>query len=231
MMPMMLGFFVMGPLSGKLSDKYGARFFSTGGMVLSVVGFMLLTALPPNFSYGPFLVILIVLGCGMGMFAAPNTTAIMNSVPAAQRGATSGMRSTIQNTGMALSMTLYFAIIIIGLSGNLPPILYKGLVNAGVPAAAAQQIIGMPPTSALFATFLGYNPMSSIIDPQTLASLPQAVRATITGSEFFPQTIAPAVMSSLKLAFYISAVLSAIAAAASFLRGKRFVYDEEAGEQ
>lgn len=231
MMPMMLGFFVMGPLSGKLSDKYGARFFSTGGMVLSVIGFLLLTALPPNFSYGPFLVILIVLGCGMGMFAAPNTTAIMNSVPAAQRGASSGMRSTIQNTGMALSMTLYFAIIIIGLSSNLPPILYKGLVNAGVPAAAAQQIIGMPPTSALFATFLGYNPMSSIIDPQTLASLPDGVRATITGSEFFPETIAPAVMSSLRLAFYISAALSAIAAVASFLRGKRFVYGEEAEEQ
>ena len=106
MLPMMGGFFIMGPLSGKLSDKYGARFFSTGGMVLSVIGFLLLNILPVNFGYSTFFVILLILGIGMGMFAAPNTTAIMNSVLAAQRGVTSGMRSTFQNTGSALSMTL-----------------------------------------------------------------------------------------------------------------------------
>jgi MFS family permease len=227
MMPMMVGFFVMGPLSGKLSDRYGARFFSTGGMILSVIGFILLTFLPANFGYGIFIVILLILGCGMGMFAAPNTTAIMNSVPAAQRGATSGMRATFQNTGMALSMTLYFTIIILGLAHNLPPILSSGLVNAGIPAAAAQKIASMPPTAALFAAFLGYNPMAQIISPATLASLPAATKTLILGNEFFPNTIAPAVMSSLRLAFYISAGLSLISAVASFFRGKRYVHGEE----
>lgn len=228
MLPMMLGFFLMGPLSGMLSDKYGARFFATGGMVLSLIGFLCLTLLPANFSYGPFCVILVVLGFGMGMFAAPNTTAIMNSVPAAQRGATAGMRSTLQNTGMALSMTLYFAILILGLAHSLPPILYKGLASAGLPAAAAQQIAHMPPTSALFAAFLGYNPMEQLIDAKTLAALPQATKSFLLGNQFFPLTIAPAVMSSLRLAFYISAGLSAVSAVASFLRGGRFVYGESA---
>ena len=227
MMPMMIGFFVMGPLSGKLSDRYGARFFSTGGMLLSVVGFILLTVLPANFNYIPFMIILLILGCGMGMFSAPNTTAIMNSVPANQRGASSGMRSTLQNTGSAMSMTLYFTILIIGLVKNLPPILYSGLPNAGVSAAIAQKAAGMPPTTALFAAFLGYNPMNSLLGADGVASLSQSARTAVLGNQFFPTTIAPAVMSSLRLAFYISAVLSLIAAVASFLRGKRYVHGEE----
>jgi EmrB/QacA subfamily drug resistance transporter len=227
MMPMMIGFFIMGPLSGKLSDRYGARAFSTGGMVLSAIGFILLTLLPANFGYGVFAVILVILGLGMGMFAAPNTTAIMNSVPPEQRGASSGMRSTFQNTGMALSMTLYFTILILGMAQNLPPILYNGLVNAGIPAASAQQISGMPPTAALFAAFLGYNPMASLVPSSVLAALPAASKTTLLGNQFFPNTIAPAVMSSLRIAFYISALLSVVAAVASFLRGKRYVHGEE----
>lgn len=226
MMPMMAGFFLMGPVSGKLSDRYGARFFSTGGMLLSVVGFLLLTVLPANFAYLPFMLILFLLGCGMGMFSAPNTTAIMNSVPAAQRGASSGMRSTLQNSGSAMSMTLYFTILIIGLVRNLPPILYQGLIRAGVSAAVAQRAAGMPPTTALFAAFLGYNPMQSLLGADGIASLSAPVKAVVLGNQFFPNAIAPAVMSSLRLAFYVSAVLSSIAAVASFLRGKRYVHEE-----
>jgi len=227
MLPMMVGFFIMGPLCGKLSDRHGARFFTTGGMVLSVVGFILLTLLPADFGYTGFAAILLMLGCGMGMFAAPNTTAIMNAVPPEQRGATSGMRSTFQNTGMALSMTLYFAILILGLASSLPPVLSQGLTDVGVPAAAAQQIASMPPTSALFAAFLGYNPMAQLIDPNTLSSLSEATRNTLLSNQFFPNLIAPAVMQSLRLAFYLSAGMSAVAAVASFLRGKRYVHGEE----
>jgi len=230
MMPMMAGFFIMGPLSGKLSDRYGARFFSTGGMLLSVLGFLLLTLLPADFNCTAFFIILFILGCGMGMFSAPNTTAIMNSVPANQRGASSGMRSTLQNTGMAVSMTLYFTILILGLVHNLPPILYKGLVNAGVSATIAQKAAGLPPTTALFSAFLGYNPISSLLGAGTLSTLSASTRTTVLGTQFFPTTIAPAVMSSLRLAFYISAFLSLVAAIASFLRGKRYVHGEETSQ-
>jgi EmrB/QacA subfamily drug resistance transporter len=226
MLPMMIGFFLMGPLCGWLSDRYGARTFATGGMILSVGGFVLLTLLPANFGYGPFAFILLILGFGMGMFAAPNTTAIMNSVPAESRGASSGMRATLQNTGMTLSMTLYFTIIIMGLVYKLPPILYHGLVKAGISPAMAQQSAALPPTAALFAAFLGYNPMAQMIDPKVLAILPHATKALILGKQFFPMTIAPAVMSSLRLAFYISAVMSLIAAIASYMRGKRYVHGE-----
>lgn len=227
MLPMMAGFFAMGPLSGVLSDRFGARWFSTGGMVLTAVGFLLLTFLPANFGYGAFFILLLLLGFGMGMFSAPNTTAIMNAVPANQRGASAGMRSTIQNTGIALSMTLYFSIILIGMVHQLPPILEKGLIAQGIPTATATQISQLPPTVALFSAFLGYNPMSHLLPASVLSSLPAASRATLLGTRFFPLTIAPAVMSSLRLAFYISAAMSAIAAVASFLRGGRYVYEEE----
>jgi MFS family permease len=226
MLPMMMGFFLMGPLCGWLSDRYGARTFATGGMILSVIGFVLLTLLPANFGYGPFVFILVILGFGMGMFAAPNTTAIMNSVPAEMRGVSSGMRATLQNAGATLSMTLYFTIIIMGLVYHLPPILYDGLVKAGISLAVARQTSALPPTAALFAAFLGYNPMAQIIDPKVLATLPQTTRTFILGKRFFPMTIAPAVMSSLRLAFYISAGMSLIAAIASYMRGQRYIHGE-----
>ncbi len=223
MLPMMIGFFVMGPVSGYLSDRYGARGFATAGMLLSALSFVLLTRLSANFNYLPFVIILLIAGAGMGMFAAPNTTAIMNAVPPEHRGASSGMRATLQNTGTALSMTLYFSILIIGLSKNLPAAMYQGLVNAGVPAVAAQQVSNLPPTGALFAAFLGYNPMAQLLPAAVLQQLPQASQQLILGKIFFPELIAPAVMSSLRIAFYISMILSLIAAVASFLRGKRIL--------
>ncbi|WP_242966911.1 MFS transporter [Desulfosporosinus sp. FKA] len=220
MLPMMLGFFVMGPVSGFLSDRFGARGFATIGMLLSTLAFILLTFLPANFSYLPFVIILLIAGIGMGMFAAPNTTAIMNTVPPEHRGASSGMRATLQNTGSALSMTLYFSILIIGLAHHLPATMYQGLIGAGVPAATAQTVANLPPTGALFAAFLGYNPMAQLLPAAVLHNLPQASQQLILGTVFFPKLIAPAVMSSLRIAFYISAVLSIIGAVASYMRGK-----------
>ncbi|NLI92728.1 MAG: MFS transporter [Peptococcaceae bacterium] len=221
MLPMMLGFFLMGPISGYLSDRFGARGFATVGMLLSALSFVLFTFLPADFSYLPFVIILLIAGIGMGMFAAPNTTAIMNSVPPEHRGASSGMRATLQNTGTAFSMTLYFSILIIGLTQHLPTAMYQGLVNAGVPSAVAHQVANLPPTGALFAAFLGYNPMAQLLPAAVLQQLPPASQQLILGKVFFPELIAPAVMSSLHIAFYISVVLSLIAAIASFLRGKK----------
>ncbi|XWX61768.1 MFS transporter [Desulfitobacterium sp. AusDCA] len=221
MLPMMLGFFLMGPISGYLSDRLGARGFATVGMLLSALSFVLLTMLPANFNYLPFVIILLIAGVGMGMFAAPNTTAIMNTVPPEHRGAASGMRATLQNTGTALSMTLYFSILILGLTQHLPSAMYQGLVNAGVPAATAQQVANLPPTGALFAAFLGYNPMAQLLPASILQQLSQPSQQLILGKVFFPELIAPAVMSSMRIAFYISMILSLIAAIASFMRGKK----------
>jgi len=229
MAPMMVGFFLMGPLSGWLSDRYGSRGFATGGMLLTMAGFLLLAAQPANFSYLPFMLILVLLGLGMGMFGAPNMTAIMNSVPAEYRGVASGMRATIQNSGMLLSMSLFFSMVIIFLSGKLPPVLYAGLVAQGIPPAVASQTAGLPPTGALFAAFLGYNPMKQLLPAAVLANLPAINRNLILGKEFFPSLMAPAFMASLRITFYGAAAMSLVAAIASTLRGEIFIHevDEE----
>jgi len=221
LIPTMIGFLVMGVIGGKLSDKYGPRAFTTIGMLICTVSFMLLDRLPVNFSYLAFFWIILVYGIGGGLFSAPNTAAVMNSVPARMRGVSSGMRSTFQNTGSCISMTVYFAILIYGMSKNLPTALLDGLKNVGISGAVAEHISKMPPNGALFAAFLGYNPMQTLIGPDLLNTLPEATRTLVLSEQFFPKIISPAIMSSLKVCFYISAFISLIAAGISFMRGSR----------
>ncbi len=192
----------MGPLSGYLSDRFGARFFSTGGMLLTAVGFAGLMLLPPDFYFPAFAVIIFVIGMGMGMFAAPNTTAIMNSVPAEHRGVSSGMRSTFQNTANTLSITLIFTMVTAGLAVRLPAALYSGLTQAGLPGSAAQGIAELPPTAALFAAFLGYNPLGTLLPSQLLHSLPAAAQAQLLSKTFFPSLIAEPFEQGLRIAFF-----------------------------
>jgi EmrB/QacA subfamily drug resistance transporter len=225
MMPMMAGFVVAGPVSGWLSDRFGARLFSTVGMVINAIGFIGLSTLAANFSYGAFAFWLVVLGVGQGMFAAPNTTAIMNSVPPEHRGVSSGMRSTFQNTAMVASMAIFFTIVTIGLAAALPSALYSGLTHEGLPTPIASGIAHLPPTAALFAAFLGYNPMGTLLPPAVLHHLPQAAQAALLGKEFFPNLIASPFMVGLRATFYISAGMCVIAAIASLLRGRRYVHD------
>ncbi len=229
MLPLLIGFIVMGPLSGWLSDRFGARAFSTLGMAIQAVAFFLLTFLPANFNYVWFALLLLILGIGQGMFAAPNTTAIMNSVPPQQRGAASGMRATFQNVASVLSISVFFSIITIGLAVALPVALSSGLIMAGVPGGIAHQIGNLPPTAALFAAFLGYNPMKTLLPTSVLHGLPTTQQANLLGKSFFPNLIASPFMVGLHAVFYLSVVLCLIAAGASLLRGKRYIYDTESG--
>ena len=224
MLPLTAGFFVMGPLSGYLSDRFGARFFSTGGMLLTAAGFAGLMQLPPNFYFPAFAVIIFVIGMGMGMFAAPNTTAIMNSVPPEHRGVSSGMRATFQNTANTLSITLIFTMVTAGLAARLPAALYSGLTQAGLPGNAAQGIAKLPPTAALFAAFLGYNPLGTLLPPLVVQSLAAGARAQLLGKTFFPSLIAGPFEAGLRIAFLISVILSILAALASLLRGERVIH-------
>jgi len=231
MLPLTAGFFVMGPLSGYLSDRFGARFFSTGGMLLTAAGFAGLMLLPPNFYFPAFAVIIFIIGMGMGMFAAPNTTAIMNSVPAEHRGVSSGMRSTFQNTANTLSITLIFTMVTAGLAARLPTALFSGLTQAGLPSDAAQGIANLPPTAALFAAFLGYNPLGTLLPSQLLHSLPAAAQTQLLSKTFFPSLIAGPFKQGLRIAFSISVVLSVLAALASLLRGKRYIHGQEESQE
>jgi EmrB/QacA subfamily drug resistance transporter len=226
MLPTTAGFLVAGPVSGWLSDRYGARPFATGGMIVAAVTFALLTFLPANFSYAPFGLLLFLNGVGFGLFAAPNTTGIMNAVPARQRGAASGMRATFQNSGMLLSIALFFSLMIAGLASALPKTMSAGLIAQGVPASVANHIAHLPPVGSLFAAFLGYNPMKNLLGP-VLNTLPPARASFVTGKTFFPQLISDPFMHGLRIVFSTAVAMSLIAAAASWLRGEKYVHTEE----
>ncbi len=226
MIPWMGGFVLSGPLAGKLSDRYGARPFATAGMVLSAAMYLAMMAFPANFSYFPFAVVMLVSGIAMGLFASPNTASIMNSVPARQRGVGSGMRVTFGNAGMPLSMGLFFSLMVVGLNQKVPAAMYSGLISHGVPASDAIGLSHLPPLGYLFAAFLGYNPIASLLGPGVLSKLSAAQQASLTGRAFFPQLISPAFKHGLVLVLAFAAVMSLIAAVASALRGRRFIHEE-----
>ncbi len=213
--PLLVGFVVMGPISGRLADRRGARGLATGGMLISATCLLLLTLLPYDFVFWQFALILFVMGLGGGLFASPNTVAIMNSVPPETRGAASGMRATVQNTGMSASTAVFFSIVLVALGSSLAPALTAAVTSAGAPQLASA-FKGLPPTAALFAAFLGYNPIGSLIPPAVMGSLPAAAQSQLTGLTFFPTAIAPAFMSALHDAFYIASAMTFIAAATSW---------------
>ncbi len=225
--PMMLGFVVFGPVSGALSDKIGARVISTVGLCISAVAFLLLASLSYNFSYTPFALMLFMMGSGMGMFAAPNITAVMNSVSPQMRGVASGMRATLQNTGQTASMAIFFTIVLVYLTKLLPGSFGPALSSAGAPVLIPI-FDKIPPTSALFSAFLGINPVGTILaEVGPLASLlPAGTKATLTGKIWFPTTLAPSFMTSLRMAFIAGFVIFLAGALLSALRGKRVIYDE-----
>jgi MFS family permease len=202
-----------------LSDRHGPRRYATGGMLIGALSFLLLMTLPADFNYLAFAALLFLGGVGSGLFMAPNTIGIMNAVPPEQRGAASGMRATGMNAGMVLSIGLFFSLMIVGLSSTLPGTMERSLTAQGVPVTVAKQVAHTPPVGSLFAAFLGYNPMQSLVPAKTLAALPPDKAATITGKQFFPKLISKPFLRGLRYAFSLSVVIFLIAALASWLRG------------
>jgi MFS family permease len=224
LLPLTAGFLVSGPTSGYLSDKFGSRGIATGGMAVFAGSFIGLLLLPVNFPYWAFALLIAANGIGSGMFASPNSSAIMGSVPARQRGAASGMRSTFQNSGTALSIGVVFSLMIAGLASSLPKTLTSGLEAQGVAHSVAQQIGSLPPVSSLFAAMLGVNPVQHLLsDAHALTPLSAAHRAVLTGRAFFPNLISDPFHHGLTVVFLVAAALSVLAGLASLLRGGRYV--------
>jgi MFS family permease len=226
MLPLTTGFLIAGPLAGVLSDRYGARPFATGGMLGSAAAFLALELLPVNFSYWVFGLTLLILGLTMGAFGSPNRAGVMNSLPPQHRGAGSGMNSTFQNSAQVLSIGIFFTLMIVGLSSSLPSAMYHGLVAQGVPGDVASRVAHLPPVSTLFAAFLGYNPMQHLLGSAVLGHLPSGHAAVITGRRFFPTLISGPFRQGLHAAFDFAIATCLVAAAASWMRGGKYVYVE-----
>jgi MFS family permease len=226
LLPLTVGFLTAGPISGYLSDRFGPRPFATAGLLVSAGAFVGLLLLPVNFSYWMFALVIFCNGVGSGLFASPNTSAIMSSVPAKYRGSASGMRSTFQNSGMSLSIGIFFSLMIAGLAASLPKTLSAGLRSHGVPAAVAAHVAGLPPVSTLFASFLGYNPIGSLLRPSgVLTRLPRPDAAMLTSKEYFPHLIAGPFHHGLVIVFGVAIAMSVLGAFVSLLRGGQFYYD------
>jgi MFS family permease len=226
MLPLTVGFLVAGPVSGWLSDRFGALLFATGGMVVAAVSFVWLLELPVDFAYWQFALALLLNGVGMGLFASPNRAGIMNSLPPHQRGVGAGMTATFQNSAMVLSIGIFFSLMISGLSSSLPHTMEAGLTAQGVPAGQAQTIAHLPAVSVLFASLLGYNPVQTLLGPTTLAHLSAAHQHYLTGRSFFPQLISGPFSHGLGVAFGFAIAACLVAALASALRGGKYVHVE-----
>jgi MFS family permease len=225
MLPLTAGFLLAGPASGYLSDRFGSRGFTTGGMVAAALSFIGMLFLPVNFPYPVFALLLLFNGLSMGAFASPNRAAIMNSLPPAHRGAGGGMSATFQNSAQVLSIGIFFTLMIIGLSASLHHSLASGLIAHGVPTPAANKAASLPPVKVLFAAFLGYNPIQSLVGGHVLGALSLPAQHQLTGRSFFPNLISKPFRAGLREAFLFAAGACLVAAAASWSRGGRTAID------
>jgi MFS family permease len=221
MVPLTIGFLVSAPLAGVVSDRFGPRYFTVGGALLTAVSFVFLFFIPVNFSYAAFAAVLVINGFGSGLFAPPNRAEMMNSVPANRRGAAGGMIATFQNTAFVLSIGVFFSLIVTGLASSLPSVMFSGLTAQGVPAAAAHQVSHLPPIAVLFAAFLGYNPLKQVLGGHVLAHLPAGHAADLTSRGFFPHLMATPFHDGLSVAFGFAIAANVLAAVASAFTGGR----------
>jgi MFS family permease len=219
MVPLTVGFLIAGPLSGRLADRFGARPFATAGVFITGIVFLLFDLLPMNFPYPLFAVLLLAVGASMGLFFAPNTANVMNSLPIDQRGAGAGMLNTFQNSASVLSIGVFFTIITLGLAARLPSALFSGLTAQGVPAAQAHTVANLPPIGSLFSAFLGFNPIQQLLPSAAAAHVSSAHYAFLTGRSFFPSLISGPFGHGLHLAFLMAAFCCFLATAFSWLRG------------
>jgi MFS family permease len=231
LLPLTVGFLAAGPVSGWLSDRFGAQLFATGGSLVVAATFVMLLVIPIDFAYPWFALVIFLNGVGSGLFSAPNTTAVMNSVPAHERGAASGIRGTIFNSGTSLSIGVFFSLMIVGLANVLPRTLTGGLIAQGVPHDVATRTGDLPPVGSLFASFLGYNPIGSLLGPSgVLDTLPSKNVHTLTGKTFFPHLMSGPFHHGLVIVFGTAALMMVIAAAASWAAGGKYVHDDSVGE-
>src|SRR5256886_635016 len=124
LIPLDVTLILVGPVSGWLSDKWGARGLSSLGLLVASVGFFSLSGSDLNTPYPRIALWLAVVGFGIGLFRSPNASSVMGSVPSSKRGISSGVRATIINTSIVASIPFVLALMTADVS-------YSKLVNLG----------------------------------------------------------------------------------------------------
>ena len=213
---------VFAPVGGKLINRFGARVVSTIGAVLLGVSFELLTLLSLNFNYMLFAADLFLMGTGSGLFQSPNLVSIMSSVPQEDRSAASGLRASMQNIGLLMSFAVFLTLILVGSATALSTSISSALTKVGVPSDVVSELTRIPPAYALFAAFMGYDPMKFLMS-QAGVDLPGSVYAAVTKPTFFPSAIAPAMATGFIYAYHIAAIMAFTAAIFSYLRGREHI--------
>jgi MFS family permease len=224
LLPLTVGFLLAGPLSGFLSDRHGARILSTSGLSVFALSFLGLLFVPTNFSYWVFALLVFANGVGGGMFSAPNSAAVMNSVPPDQRGGAAGIQAAFMNTGMVLSIGVFFSLMIVGLTKALPSAMYKGLTSHGIGVGQATAVAHTPVVGSLFSSFLGFNPLKSLLVSRSLSHVTEAEWLKLTGKHFFPSLIQSPFHHGLIIVFSVAIAISLLGALFSALRGERYIH-------
>ena len=231
MLPLTVGILLSGPAAGALSDRFGSRVFATSGMLATALSFAFLLLLPTNFSYVWFSAILLMNGLSIGLFAAPNRAAVMNSLPRGDRGQRRRDEPDLPELGAgALDRHLLHAD---DHRALVEPAAHAERGTRGARRRSrrrAHRIGDLPPVSILFAAFLGYNPIEHLLGPHALAGLTPHDRAALTGRAFFPHLISGPFRSGLRAAFSFAIAACLIAAAASSLRGGTYAHSERPDE-
>jgi len=166
--PLDVSFSAVGAISGRLSDRYGARGFTTLGLSLGALGYFLLSlTITVNSSITVIEAILVLIGGGLGFFASPNVSSIMGSVPAERRGVASAIRATIFNAGGVVSIGMVAAI-----------------VTTAIPYSTVSQILIGGITSLSTADALGFvEGIRRAFLVAALLTLPAAVASSFRGSK------------------------------------------------
>lgn len=152
MAPFGAAFMLVGPISGHLSDSHGSRELATAGLLISAIGLAGLSTVVSSTPYWMIALYMALMGGGSGLFASPNTNAIMSSVAPEKRGTASGINSMLMNTGQMLSISLVFPLVLSRIPEDVMfrVFLYGGGMS-GSPLALAAFEAGM--SQAFMASF------------------------------------------------------------------------------
>ena len=138
-LPLDLAFVSVGPICGRLSDRYGTRWLATLGMgVRTVCSLILAFLLTPTTPLAQIEIVLIVTGVGMGLYSSPNISSIMASVPPQRRGVASAVRATLFNSGNVISIGLIAYII----TTAIPYQVVSGIISGGYTSLSLGESIG-----------------------------------------------------------------------------------------